>query len=61
MIAILPLIVALAGVDTYSNLYYWLFFVFPPYRFGEFLLHRITPDLPNIDTGKATTKSPATP
>jgi peptidoglycan/LPS O-acetylase OafA/YrhL len=34
----LPLIVAQAGVDTYSNLYYWLFFVFPPYRFGEFLL-----------------------
>jgi peptidoglycan/LPS O-acetylase OafA/YrhL len=38
LMAILPLIVALAGVDTYSNLYYWLFFVFPPYRFGEFLL-----------------------
>jgi peptidoglycan/LPS O-acetylase OafA/YrhL len=38
LMAILPLIVALAGVDTYSNLYYWLFYVFPPYRFGEFLL-----------------------
>ena len=38
LMAALPLIVALAGVDTYSNLYYWLFFVFPPYRFGEFLL-----------------------
>jgi peptidoglycan/LPS O-acetylase OafA/YrhL len=38
LMAILPLIVALAGVDPYSNLYYWLFFVFPPYRFGEFLL-----------------------
>jgi peptidoglycan/LPS O-acetylase OafA/YrhL len=34
----LPLIVTLAGVNSYSNLYYWLFFVFPPYRFGEFLL-----------------------
>ena len=34
----LPLIVTQAGMDTYSNLYYWLFFVFPPYRFGEFLL-----------------------
>ena len=38
LMAALPLIVAQAGVDTYSNLYYWLFFVFPPYRFGEFLL-----------------------
>jgi peptidoglycan/LPS O-acetylase OafA/YrhL len=38
LMAVLPLIVALAGADTYSNLYYWLFFVFPPYRFGEFLL-----------------------
>jgi peptidoglycan/LPS O-acetylase OafA/YrhL len=38
LITTLPLIVAQAGVDTYSNLYYWLFFVFPPYRFGEFLL-----------------------
>jgi peptidoglycan/LPS O-acetylase OafA/YrhL len=38
LMAVLPLIVAQAGVDTYSNLYYWLFFVFPPYRFGEFLL-----------------------
>lgn len=38
LMAVLPVIVALAGVDTYSNLYYWLFFVFPPYRFGEFLL-----------------------
>ena len=38
LVAILPLVVALAGVDTYSSLYYWLFFVFPPYRFGEFLL-----------------------
>src|SRR5438270_14031580 len=38
LMAILPLIVALAGVDTYSNLYYWLFFVFPPSRFGGFLL-----------------------
>jgi peptidoglycan/LPS O-acetylase OafA/YrhL len=36
--AIAPLVVTLAGVDSYSNLYYWLFFVFPPYRFGEFLL-----------------------
>jgi peptidoglycan/LPS O-acetylase OafA/YrhL len=38
LMAGLPLIVAQAGVDTHSNLYYWLFFVFPPYRFGEFLL-----------------------
>jgi peptidoglycan/LPS O-acetylase OafA/YrhL len=38
LMAALPLIVAQAGVDTHSNLYYWLFFVFPPYRFGEFLL-----------------------
>jgi peptidoglycan/LPS O-acetylase OafA/YrhL len=38
LMAALPLIVAQAGVDTYSDLYYWLFFVFPPYRFGEFLL-----------------------
>jgi peptidoglycan/LPS O-acetylase OafA/YrhL len=38
LMATLPVIVAQAGVDTYSNLYYWLFFVFPPYRFGEFLL-----------------------
>jgi peptidoglycan/LPS O-acetylase OafA/YrhL len=38
LMEVLPLAVALAGVDTHSNLYYWLFFVFPPYRFGEFLL-----------------------
>lgn len=38
LMALLPLIVAQAGVNTHSNLYYWLFFVFPPYRFGEFLL-----------------------
>jgi peptidoglycan/LPS O-acetylase OafA/YrhL len=34
----IPLIVSLAGVSTHSSVYYWLFFVFPPYRFGEFLL-----------------------
>jgi len=38
LMAGLPLIVSLAGLSTYSSLYYWLFFVFPPYRFGEFLL-----------------------
>jgi hypothetical protein len=43
LMAVLPLIVAQAGVDTYSNLYYWLFFVFPPYRFGEFLLGMLRP------------------
>jgi peptidoglycan/LPS O-acetylase OafA/YrhL len=26
----IPLIVSLAGVSTYSPVYYWLFFVFPP-------------------------------
>jgi peptidoglycan/LPS O-acetylase OafA/YrhL len=40
---VLLLIVAQAGVDTCSNLYYWLFFVFPPYRFGEFLLGMLRP------------------
>jgi peptidoglycan/LPS O-acetylase OafA/YrhL len=37
MVAI-PLIVSLAGVSTYSPVDYWLFFVVPPYRFGEFLV-----------------------
>lgn len=33
-----PLTASLAGLSSYSALYYWLFFVFPPYRFCEFLL-----------------------
>jgi peptidoglycan/LPS O-acetylase OafA/YrhL len=33
-----PLIISLAGLGISASLYYWLFFVFPPYRFGEFLL-----------------------
>jgi peptidoglycan/LPS O-acetylase OafA/YrhL len=33
-----PLVISLAGLGVSSSVYYWLFFVFPPYRFGEFLL-----------------------
>ncbi|HEX3791085.1 MAG TPA: acyltransferase [Pseudonocardiaceae bacterium] len=31
-----PLVASLVGVSP--AMYYWLFFIFPPYRFGEFLL-----------------------
>jgi peptidoglycan/LPS O-acetylase OafA/YrhL len=33
-----PLVISLAGLGISASVYYWLFFVFPPYRFGEFLL-----------------------
>jgi len=33
-----PLIISLAGLAMSASVYYWLFFVFPPYRFGEFML-----------------------
>lgn len=33
-----PLAVQLAHAGLSDSMYYWLFFVFPPYRFGEFLL-----------------------
>jgi peptidoglycan/LPS O-acetylase OafA/YrhL len=33
-----PLILLLAHIGVPDYLYYWLFFVFPPYRFCEFLL-----------------------
>jgi peptidoglycan/LPS O-acetylase OafA/YrhL len=33
-----PLVISLAGLGVSASVYYWLFFVFPPYRFGEFLL-----------------------
>jgi peptidoglycan/LPS O-acetylase OafA/YrhL len=33
-----PLVLSLAGLGMSASVYYWLFFVFPPYRFGEFLL-----------------------
>jgi peptidoglycan/LPS O-acetylase OafA/YrhL len=36
VLAIAPLIAA--GLHVSADLSYWLFFIFPPYRFGEFLL-----------------------
>jgi len=33
-----PLIISVTGIGISENLYYWLFFVFPPYQFGSFLL-----------------------
>lgn len=33
-----PLIISLAGIGISTSLYYWLFFIFPPYQFGGFLL-----------------------
>jgi peptidoglycan/LPS O-acetylase OafA/YrhL len=33
-----PLVISLAGLGMPMSLYYWLFFVFPPYQFGVFLL-----------------------
>jgi peptidoglycan/LPS O-acetylase OafA/YrhL len=39
VMAIAPAIAIAAGVS--APMYYWLFFVFPPYRFGEFLIGMI--------------------
>jgi peptidoglycan/LPS O-acetylase OafA/YrhL len=36
VLALAPLVATDCGIS--ASLYYWLFFVFPPYRFGEFLL-----------------------
>ena len=39
VLGLVPLIASTCGLS--ASLYYWLFFVFPPYRFGEFLLGMI--------------------
>lgn len=39
VMAIAPAIALASGVS--AHIYYWLFFVFPPYRFGEFLIGMI--------------------
>jgi peptidoglycan/LPS O-acetylase OafA/YrhL len=39
VMAIAPAIALASGVS--APMYYWLFFVFPPYRFGEFLIGMI--------------------
>jgi len=36
VLGVTPVIATSCGIS--ASLYYWLFFVFPPYRFGEFLL-----------------------
>jgi peptidoglycan/LPS O-acetylase OafA/YrhL len=33
-----PAVISLAGLQVPASLYYWLFFICPAYRFGEFLL-----------------------
>lgn len=39
VLGVTPVIATACGIS--ASLYYWLFFVFPPYRFGEFLLGMI--------------------
>jgi peptidoglycan/LPS O-acetylase OafA/YrhL len=39
VLGLTPVIATARGIS--ASLYYWLFFVFPPYRFGEFLLGMI--------------------
>lgn len=39
VLGLAPLIASMRGMS--ASTYYWLFFVFPPYRFGEFLLGMI--------------------